>query len=489
MSNEQDVTFKSQPPKGFENNVIAGCEVIRNLAPELPRYSLHTWLNPTVPVTRERLKLCLAGIAIRSGGELFAGPLSVDAEGTEGIDKKYLRPDFTAADRQVMTWWTDKNAQNVKNLPAWSGGVMPHSHGVIYYYPKHSLIDVFIETCMKFDPEPVNGFLDVYWQPEAKRMQTEFRIITTGIPVDRSPGARKKVGELYTILGHLGPRNRDETLRDGKRLEQIILHWEEKKDGLLDGYFTLEENIAMQELYAFYEGELEISTAERIISGEVSDETAFGPYDRYKRLIDEEMKRGDIDKDTRVAFVGGGWFPISAILYARSGARVTVFEKEKDRAEIAQQVIEKLGLSDTIKIVCASVEQVELNPFNHDVYVIAAMARPKDIILKSLPDDDLDNVIVRTAFRQRNYLYEELQGLVDNRFIPIDHHEAEDPDDILSFVVVTMVPTDMGADKKEWKSLVRNKIHAHGDKVYKPSSLESIFRSTMMVPESYPLSS
>lgn len=469
----------------FLAGINARVREIPNLAPELPRYSLHTWLNPSILVTRDKLKLCLTGVAKRSGGELFAGPFSVDAEGTEGIDEKYLRPGFTPADRQVMTWWTDKNAQNVKNLPAWSGGVMPHSHGVIYHYPKHNLIDVFIETCMKFNPEPVNGYLDLQWQPEPQHMQTEFRIITTGIPVYRAPGARKKVGELYTMLAHLEPRNKDEILRDGKRLEQIILHWDEKRDGVLEGYLTLEENIAMQELYAFYEGELEMSTAQRIITGEVSDETAFEYYNRYKRLTDEEMEKGRIRKYSKVAFVGGGWLPISAILYARAGVQVTVFEKEKERAQIEEQVIKRLGLSDKIDIVCAPFEKVNLDPFEHDIYIIAAMAKPKDKILSAFPEDAFFQVIVRTAFRQRNYLYTELEtDKVHNRFIPIDYHEAKGIDDILSFVVLFMLPYDTGADKGEWKRFLRDEIRKRGDKVYTSGSPE-LLRMIHFIPQSW----
>lgn len=452
-----------------QSSILQQPEVVVDLAPEIPRYSLHTWLNPTTPVTRERLKLCLESIAKRVGGELFAGPFSVDSQGTEGIDKKFLRPGFTPKDWQVMLWWTDKNAQNVQGLPAWTGGIMKHSHGVIYYTNAkgENLIDIFAETCMKFDPEPVYGFLDVFWQPEPKHMQSDFKIITTGTPVDRPPNARKRVGELYTMLTHIGTRNKKEILRDGKRLEQIILHWDEKQDGTLEGYLTLEESIAMREIYALYEGQLEMTTARRIISGDVTDETAFDHYDRYVRLTKEEMKRGGFGKDSKVVFVGGGWLPISAILYARTGAQVTVFEKEKDRALIAERVIVKLGLSGKIKIICKQFEKTILDPFDHFFYVIAAMANPKNEILHNVPDDR--TIIARTALRTRNYLYTEINKItLVTLLMPIDYYEAQTLDDVLSFLVLEKIPrySNYELDKLEYRQFIREMIAAHGNRVY-----------------------
>jgi hypothetical protein len=422
--------------------------IVSDLSPNLPRYSLRVMLTPPDKnVTLEKLVTCLEGISERSGGIIIAGPIGVDKTQVIGIKEGYVHPEINPRDLQAMAWWTDRNADYVKNVSPFTAGVLEHSHGVVYYYPKDNLIDIIIETCMPLKPEKVYGFLDVYWQPEEGKMQSIFSEITTGKIVKTFPEAREMVLRLYSIINNFGKEEKsiDQVLEDGEFLEKSILTHKHSKLGELESYFTETQRTIMWKIYAKYEGELEKIAAKKIISGEAKNENIFQVYGRYKRLNDKEIEFGRISKDTTVAFIGGGWLPISAINYARAGAKVTVYEKDEKRIDIAEQVTNKLGLSDSIHYICTKAEDADFHGTNYEVLVIAAMAFPKNKIINATITYhryDCQRVIMRTTSQNLSYLYQELIPETDFEKIvlPEKFYKAT-RNEILSFLVLSRKPS------------------------------------------------
>ena len=221
------------------------------------------------------------------------------------------------------------------------------------------------------------------------------------------------------------PKTKLEKIRLGQLLESLIL--ERKR---LNGYlFHLKSELVpldrlllkgelkkLQKIFGDYEGILEEDTANKIIKGEAGLES-FPYYDRYDKLTNTEIAKSEASaSDVRnICMIGGGWFPISAIMYAqKTKAHIHVVEKIPYRAEIARKVIEKLGLKDRITIINQKAQEVDYSQM--DVIVFAAMADPKYKILEKASETDFPRtIILRTpfgdtrAFYQGTY-YEDLIG-------------------------------------------------------------------------------
>jgi len=79
----------------------------------------------------------------------------------------------------------------------------------------------------------------------------------------------------------------------------------------------------------------------------------------YVDMVKKEAGLAGIGKDDRILCIGGGCCPFSAILFHRmTSAKVTVVDNNKDCIPKARKVIERLGLSEHIRVVlqdgCAS---------------------------------------------------------------------------------------------------------------------------------------
>ncbi|MCK9368508.1 hypothetical protein M0R04_00855 [Candidatus Dojkabacteria bacterium] len=151
---------------------------INDLAPKLDRYSFRVWLHPNhkVKINSKSIRSFLKKISEAVDCFIFAGPIFVGNKDIVGLDNVALYPKYKPSDMQGMVWWNDKQAPNVQAV------VLNHSHAVIYYYPKHDLLDLSVETCSKFDVEKALVLTNNFWLPKLGEMQYEFKKITKGIP-------------------------------------------------------------------------------------------------------------------------------------------------------------------------------------------------------------------------------------------------------------------------------------------------------------------
>lgn len=186
------------------------------------------------------------------------------------------------------------------------------------------------------------------------------------------------------------PRTKTKKVELGQLLEQEVLARKMLRRDSVEAGFSLEqldrllvkgELRKLQKIFGDYEGILEQKAAEMIIN-EGANLDCFPYFNRYDQLTDSEIYGTVMNAGVRnVCFVGGGWLPISAILYAlKTNAQVFVVEKDPSRADTATNVVNSLNLDNRIAILNQKAGNVDYNKM--DVVVLAAMVEPKDKILQ-----------------------------------------------------------------------------------------------------------
>lgn len=250
------------------------------------------------------------------------------------------------------------------------------------------------------------------------------------------PTGDKPFLEIINLLKVI-PKDDTEKESLGILLEQlvhrrILLRQEVKKytyDKETESYFLLpylesllsKKDIEdLQKIFGDYEGILEQRTADRIIKSKgMVDIKDFPYYERYNKLTDVELAKSIRRDDIKnICMVGGGWLPISAIMYAqKTNAQISVVEQDASRANIAVQVIKALGLDDRISVICKRGEKVDYSKM--DIVVFAAMADPKhDIFLKASKTDGPDTIIIRTPHGDARVLYQGFKSFLHEISFP-----------------------------------------------------------------------
>lgn len=193
----------------------------------------------------------------------------------------------------------------------------------------------------------------------------------------------------------------------------------------LDKLLLKHELRKLQRIFGDYEGILEQEAARKIIT-EGTSLDCFPFYQRYDQLTDTEIAGTEMWDVRKVCFVGGGWFPISAIFYAlKTHAQIFVVEKDSGRAKTAANVVDSLNLAKRVTILNQRAEKVDYSGM--DVVVLAAMVEPKHKILRKASETNFPRTIaLRGPLGDNKALYpsftsEELFGRV-GQFL---HHWPE----------------------------------------------------------------
>lgn len=144
---------------------------------------------------------------------------------------------------------------------------------------------------------------------------------------------------------------------------------------------------ALNVIYNFYNKmsvQMEIEHAEKVINSDDPWKTlkSFYFYDRYVKLVQNEAMLAKYNSDDRIVFIGGGPLPLTLILtnklFSMKGVSIEIVPK---LAEKSKKVLEKLGLSNEIKVVCG--DETALKNLNFDIVIIAALAEPKKRVFKN----------------------------------------------------------------------------------------------------------
>lgn len=98
-------------------------------------------------------------------------------------------------------------------------------------------------------------------------------------------------------------------------------------------------------------------------------------FSYYKMVLNKEVKLGDIQSDSKVLFIGGGYMPCSAILIHRlSKANVTVLDNDINAIEKSTELVKKMKLDDCVFV--KYTDGLALEEFDFDVIVLAMQVSP-----------------------------------------------------------------------------------------------------------------
>lgn len=102
----------------------------------------------------------------------------------------------------------------------------------------------------------------------------------------------------------------------------------------------------------------------------------------YRPIVAKEVNLSNINKDSKVLCIGGGYFPCTAILIHKiSGAEVTVIDNDEKTIESAKKRIEKLGISKKVCVKYAN--GIEIDTKEYDMVHIAMQVSPKEEVFSN----------------------------------------------------------------------------------------------------------
>lgn len=155
-------------------------------------------------------------------------------------------------------------------------------------------------------------------------------------------------------------------------------------------------------IYSNWEKKLE----ERHAGNKTKHWKEYPLYDRFRRLIQRERLLIQEITPQKILFIGGGPFPISALIYWDDyGLQSTCIDEDPMACRRASNLINSLGLSDKIEILSGKGQSVDLELY--DLVIVSLLALPKKEILKNIQQKIHANtqVICRTSEKARTLLY------------------------------------------------------------------------------------
>ena len=173
---------------------------------------------------------------------------------------------------------------------------------------------------------------------------------------------------------------------------------------------TSKEYKCFNEAYCEWETSIEHQFAQNIMKGNEHDIAKYFLHERFKELIKKETEILFSQSLDKILFIGSGPFPISAFNLNRIiGKPIDCLERDSSVALKSQQLIEKLGMQDAIRVFTGAGESFDVSQY--DLIVIALLAKPKWAILRNIRKNANPKcrVLCRTSYGLRNLLYEPLQ--------------------------------------------------------------------------------
>lgn len=154
---------------------------------------------------------------------------------------------------------------------------------------------------------------------------------------------------------------------------------------LCDSVFNLAFN-AIARFRRLYTAKLEIEYAYSILESEYPMNMLqnFNYIQNYLKLSQTEFQGAKLKPGDSVVFLGSGPLPLTLIVLCRwYGLKGIGIEQDPDRAELSRKVLDKLGVSNQIKIINGNHLTLPLET-RSDLIMIAAQAEPKKEIFNHL---------------------------------------------------------------------------------------------------------
>jgi hypothetical protein len=234
------------------------------------------------------------------------------------------------------------------------------------------------------------------------------------------------IRELIRTAQRLDELTPDQTRRAGAELEAMALEPSAKVS------ISREERQSLRQLYCSYETLLENEFAQALLAGD--DGVCVEDYllwDRFCRLTRAEVAGTRLKPGERVAFIGSGPFPISALLYAKTrGSSVCCIDSNAEAVKTARRIIARLGFADLITFDCIAGQDADYSRYN--VVMIAVLATPKYPILERICKTILPGgrVGCRTVFPNCDIIYEAFEGRFPDGLRPDSLHRSGHDDTI-----------------------------------------------------------
>ncbi len=137
-----------------------------------------------------------------------------------------------------------------------------------------------------------------------------------------------------------------------------------------------------------YTAELETEQANAVLGSSDPWQSLkdFAYFPNYIELARTEFRGAGLKAGDTVLFLGSGPLPLSLIVLCREhGLKGIGIEQEPDRVELSRRVIERLGLSDQIRIIKENHLTLPIEE-PVDLIMVAAQAEPKDVIFDHLAE-------------------------------------------------------------------------------------------------------
>ena len=199
---------------------------------------------------------------------------------------------------------------------------------------------------------------------------------------------------------------------------------------------TAEERADLNRAYCLWETELECQYAQDILSGKEITLDNYLLNGRFERLVKRELSLLDGNIPQRVLFVGSGPLPISAFHIQRVIQRpVDCLDRNSSAVAISREVIEKLGLSESLRVFNGLGERFDIKEY--DLILVALLASPKRRILRNLRKKAGPScrILCRTSFSLRTLVYEPTSEDVLGGFQLMAQQIAEGEQTISTFLL------------------------------------------------------
>lgn len=182
---------------------------------------------------------------------------------------------------------------------------------------------------------------------------------------------------------------------------------------------------------------------------------AFPYYDNYVQLTQLEYHSLHLTGNhnpKRALFVGSGPLPLSGILLAQQyGLKVDTIDNDTQAVEVSQQLIDRLGLADAVRITQADATTYTRYG-EYDVVFLAAMvglnAQAKQAIIATIQQQMRQGglLVARTAHELRTLLYPPVNiDLIEG----FDAQVVVQPlNEVVNSVIVLEQPRTTNSDKK-----------------------------------------
>ena len=168
-----------------------------------------------------------------------------------------------------------------------------------------------------------------------------------------------------------------------------------------------DERAYLNDAYCRWETAIEFRYAEDLLSGRETSLDNYQLSSRFDYLLRRELSLLPGPVPERVLFIGSGPLPISAFYFhSITGKPIDCLDRDPEAVKISRQVIDKLGLSDSIRVFSGVGEDFKLGDYG--LILVALLAKPKRRILRNIRKKAAPDcrILCRTSFDLRTLVYE-----------------------------------------------------------------------------------